>query len=239
MAATEGEERKGMKEGGSYVVLVGDILESRLFRDQRTLFSKLQQQFNWVNERVPAAQGLSFTVGDEFQAAYLDINKAFKAAILLRLRFKAAKITKEKDVGSGRKQDIRMGLSYGKVSVYREDSAPFGQSGEAWWSARNAIEQVENPKNQPRIPSSWRTKFHCEDRQLDSVANSFWLAVDQVIYKMDRTDSEITLKNLNGLNQTDIAAKLGLTQPSVSRRSKQNGVFTVLKILAELDRAVQ
>ena len=78
-------------EGDAYAVLVGDVLQSTRFPDQKALFNGLRQQFEWVNERVAAVQPLRFTVGDEFQAAYSDVVSAFRAVLLLRLKFRTMK----------------------------------------------------------------------------------------------------------------------------------------------------
>jgi hypothetical protein len=222
------------KEGGQYAVLVGDILSSTLFPDQKALFTGLQQQFKWVNEHVKAVQALRFTVGDEFQAAYEDLVSAFTATILLRLKFKAAKLNHDEKAEFFGAQEVRIGLAYGRISVYDEREEPYGQSGEAWWSARKAIEQAEEPKSRRYVPYSTRTRYYGSDPHLTTMTNSFWLALDQVLYRMDKTDTEITLETLTGRKQKDIAQLLGLSQPVISRRSKRNGVFTILKILDEL-----
>ena len=117
-------------DGDAYAVLIGDVLQSTRFPDQKALFNGLRQQFEWVNERVAAVQPLGFTVGDEFQAAYSDVVSAFRAVLLLRLKFRTMKP-----------------------------------------------------------------------------------AIDQVLFRMDRTDVEITLAMLTGRKQVEIATMRGLSQP--------------------------
>jgi len=219
-----------------YVALVGDIQGSKLFPDQKSLFTGLQEQFDWVNSHVTAVQKLRFTVGDEFQAAYETVLAAFKAVIFLRLKFKVAKLEFEHESpGLARNQEVRFGLAYGRISVFPDKSEPYGQSGEAWWEAREAIEEAESPKNQRQVPYSMQTRFRGLTPSMAAMTNSFWLAMDQVLYRMDRTDAEIALGSLTGLKQTEIAQQLNLSQPVVSRRSKRNGIFTVLRILDELE----
>jgi hypothetical protein len=221
-------------EGNAYAVLVGDVLQSTRFPDQKALFNGLRQQFEWVNERVAAVQPLGFTIGDEFQAAYSDVVSAFRAVLLLRLKFRAMKSALDQAQARMSKQQVRIGLSYGEISVFQEDSEPFGQSGEAWWNARKAIEHAEGPRSQHNEPLSSLTRFHGPVARLTAMTNAFWLAIDQVLFRMDRTDVEITLAMLTGRKQVEIAAMLGLSQPVISRRAKRNGVFTVLKVLEEL-----
>jgi hypothetical protein len=221
----------GTIQGENYAVMIGDVSGSREFPDQARLFAMLREHFAWVNRHVPAVQPLQFTIGDEFQGAYRDIASAFKATILLKLRFR------EQPLGEPEhSREVRIGLAYGQISVYEHDEAPYGQSGDAWWSAREAIEQAGQPKSQSRVPYAARTRFHAADPLLTATANAFLLALDQVMYAMDRKDIAITLGILTGATQGAIAGKLGISQPVVSRRSKTNGAYIIERILGELEQ---
>ena len=83
------------------------------------------------------------------------------------------------------------------------------------------------------------TRFYSADPFVTAITNSFWLALDQVLYRMDRKDIEITLQTLIGKKQSDIADQLGQSQPSISKRSKRRGIFTTLMILEELEQITQ
>ncbi len=217
------------KPGTDYAVLIGDIIRSRAFPDQPALFEELRGHFDWVNRHVPAVQPLRFTVGDEFQGAYEAIAAAFRATILLKLRFRSQ--------SAGVEGEVRLGLAYGEISVYDPQRAPFGQSGEAWWNAREAIEQAAQPARQSGVPYAARTRFHSPDALLTATANAFLLALDQVMYQMDDKDIAITLGILTGSTQNQIARQLGISQPVVSRRSKTNGAYVIERILAEFEQA--
>lgn len=218
--------------GASYAVLIGDVIGSRAFPDQAALFEVLQGHFDWVNRHVPAAQPLRFTVGDEFQGAYEAIAAAFRATVLLKLRFRSQVIG-----AAGVEGEVRLGLAYGEISVYDRQRAPFGQSGDAWWNAREAIEQAAQPVGQSGVPYAARTRFHASDALLTATANAFLLALDQVMYQMDDKDIAITLGILTGSTQSQIATQLGISQPVVSRRSKTNGAYVLERILAEFEQA--
>ena len=218
--------------GASYAVLIGDVIRSRAFPDQPVLFEVLRGHFDWVNRHVPAEQPLQFTVGDEFQGAYEGIAAAFRATILLKLRFR-----NQAAGDAGAEGEVRFGLAYGEISVYDRQRAPFGQSGEAWWNAREAIEQAAQPASQSGVPYAARTRFHSADALLTATANAFLLALDQVLYQMDDKDIAITLGILTGSTQSQIARQLGISQPVVSRRSKTNGAYVIERILAEFEQA--
>lgn len=219
-------------QGNYYAVMIGDVIASRAFPDQRQLFSALGGHFEWVNQHVPAEQPLQFTVGDEFQGAYTEIAAAFRATILLKLQFRAqAPGDIEHDC------EFRIGLAYGQISVYDDGLAPYGQSGDAWWNARAAIDEAGQPARRSGVPYAARTRFHAPDALLTATANAFLLALDQVMYQMDRKDIAITLGILTGATQAEIAGQLGISQPVVSRRSKTNGAYIIERILAEFEQA--
>jgi hypothetical protein len=220
-------------QGELYAVMIGDVIASRAFPDQQLLFAALGDHFQWVNQHVPAEQPLQFTVGDEFQGAYREIAAAFRATILLKLKFRA-----QAHGGVERDGEFRIGLAYGQISVYDDGHAPYGQSGDAWWNARAAIDEASQPARQSGVPYAARTRFHAPDPLLTATANAFLLALDQVMYQMDRKDIAITLGILTGATQAEIASQLGISQPVVSRRSKTNGAYTIERILTEFEQAL-
>jgi len=218
------------REGGVYATLVGDVAASRSFPDQKRLFAELRHHFQWVNERVHAVQPLRFSVGDEFQAAYETLARALRATILLRLRFKEAPLE-----GLEEKRDVRIGLAFGEISVFEPAEAPFAQSGPGWWLARSAIEEAESRKKGPGLPRATKTIFAAEDGSFTTMTNAFLVALDQVIYNMDRKDVSIALGTLLERTQQEIGEELGIGQSTVSKRSKNNGPATILMILETLE----
>ncbi|MEE4108546.1 MAG: SatD family protein [Halieaceae bacterium] len=214
-----------------FAVLIGDIAHSRSYEDQRALFNRMNAHFKWVNERIQAEQALElgFEQGDEFQAAYRSIASAVKASILLRMRFKLDTVKPE-----ARDMDIRVGLGYGQITVYDEKIAPRGQSGDAWWNAREAIEDAESRRGRHGMPKSTNTRFRGSDPDTERFINAMLLAVDQVLYRMDRRGIHITLELLAGTQQKEIARQLATSQPTISRSAREQGANTIKAVLEEL-----
>lgn len=216
---------------GHFAVLIGDIAHSRTYDDQRGLFSRMNAHFQWVNEHIKAEQALElgFEQGDEFQAAYRSIASAVRASILLRMRFKLDTIKPE-----ARDMDVRVGLGYGQITVFDETIAPRGQSGDAWWNAREAIDEAESRRGRHGMPKSTNTRFRGPDPEAEKLVNAMLLAVDQVLYRMDRRGIHITLELLEGTPQKDIARQLSTSQPTISRSAREQGANTIKVILEEL-----
>lgn len=214
-----------------YTVLIGDIAQSRSFDNQRELFGRMQEHFRWLNERVEAVQALElgFEQGDEFQAAYRSIESAVQASILLRMRFKLDALKPK-----ARDMDVRVGLGHGQITVYNEDIAPRGQSGDAWWNAREAIEEAESRPGKHGMPKSIKTRFKGSSPDIEKYVNAMLLAVDQVLFRMDRRGIHITLQLLEGTQQKEIAKQLATSQPTISRTAREQGANTIKAILEEL-----
>lgn len=216
---------------GNYAVLIGDIAQSRSFDDQRELFARLKAHFAWVNQHIQAAQALelSFEQGDECQATYDSIENAVKASTLLRMRFKLDALKpRAKDM------DVRVGLVYRRITVYDAATAPRGQSGDAWWKARAAIEEAEAKGGRHGMPNSTNMRFNASVPQLQGFINAMLLAVDQVLYRMDRRGIHIALALLEGRQQKAIAEQLNTSQSTISRNSREQGANTIKAILEQL-----
>lgn len=218
-------------EESHFAVLIGDIARSRSFEDQSELFNGLKSHFKWVNSHVPAEQNLElgFEQGDEFQAAYRSIQSAVKASILLRMRFKLDALKPR-----ARDMDVRFGLGYGQITAYDPGIAPRGQSGDAWWNAREAIEEAESRRGQHGMPKSINTRFKGAGAPTEGFINAMLLAVDQVLYRMDRRGIHITLALLRGEQQKAIAQQLNTSQSTISRSAREQGANTIKAIIAEL-----
>ena len=200
--------------GGSYAVFVADVIASRSHADQPSLIAALTDALTWVNEQTDPVQPLAMTVGDEFQGAYRDLAGALDAALLTRLKLTT-------------RYDIRIGLGWGEISSYDPERAPMAQSGSAWWAAREAIDRVVEIGKKQQWPRSVRTLVAGAAEPTGGALNAFLLCRDAVLGRMDDKDLRITLGLFLGERQTDIAAELAITQPSVARRQMDNGASAV------------
>jgi hypothetical protein len=169
-----------------------------------------------VNEWVEFAHPLQMTVGDEFQGAYEQIGSALQAALLTRLAL-------------GGECDVRFGIAWGTISSYDPEKAPGGQSGEAWWLARKALERVVKVRTKHQWPRTLRTVFAGGSEELQAVVNAFLLCRDDLLGRMDEKDLRIALGLFRGERQKDVARDLGLSQSSVARRQVENGANSIFR----------
>lgn len=123
---------------------LGDLVGSRRARDRAALQRRLEAALAAVNERVPALEPLTPTIGDEFQARYAGVAAALRASLLVRLHLLP-------------EVDVRFGLGWGHLVVHDPQRAPLGQEGPAWWAARDALDAVAAAARTPGAPPGWRT----------------------------------------------------------------------------------
>lgn len=206
-------------EASSFTALIGDVVESRSHRNQGVMLERLRRALDEVNRQVPAEQRLEPTIGDEFQGLYRDVADALKANLLLKMRCKG-------------ELDVRVGIGQGKVALLVSDLAPKGQSGQAWWFARDAIDEVK--KLVKGWPEGLRSRFRSADASVEGLVNAFLVCQDQITSRMDETDARITLGLLRGVKQQDLAEELGITQSSISARQRQNGPAALAKAYGSL-----
>jgi hypothetical protein len=204
--------------------VIGDVVASRA-ADQRQLLATLKGALGIANDRVDAVQPLQLTPGDAFQGAYLGLSDALAATLLVRLHLRAAA------------HELRVGVGYGAITVHDPELEPSGQSGPAWWSARQAIDaaQALGAPHQ-RGTSGWlRTRFAGAGPAHDALVNALLACRDQLLAQLDEKDAAIAVGALLGRTQEAIGAEIGLAQSTVSERRRRHGIDAILFAHAELE----
>ncbi|NOZ79472.1 MAG: hypothetical protein GXP48_09915 [Acidobacteria bacterium] len=210
----------------SLTAMIGDIVDSRKYRDQRFLFNTVDVALSWVNERIEAVQALQITVGDQFQGVYGDLGAALDAALLVRLKVWET-------------CDLRFGLGIGEIRPLKPDLKPYSQTGSGWWFAREAIDRVEVNQSKRVWPKSLRTWLRSDDAHLEAAINSFLMCRDHILGRMDRKDARILLGLFLGETQSTVAKDLEITQPSVTSRQRTKGANAVFRAHALMKELAQ
>lgn len=212
-------------------VLVGDVVESRRFRDAAVLVDGIAGILDRVNERVPATRPLALVVRDEFHAAYAHAHQALQAT--LRLRLLTDDLHLATVDGDAEPVDVRIGLGAGAVVTGSSGS----QTGDAWWRASDARRDAQELATRSRWPPSLRTVFRGDDPRRDAEVNAYLLLQDQLLARMDAADRRALRGLLDGERQVDIAADLGVSQPAVARRVRDRGALAIARALTQLAEA--
>jgi hypothetical protein len=200
------------------VVVVGDVVDSRSFPDQRGLLDGLAR----VIERLDALDA-AVTVGDEFQARYADLPSAIGSLARLRLELLD-------DPFVDRPVEVRLGIGVGTV-----DAPPgagvgaAGQSGPGWWAARQALDAITSPRRAWPVVRWW-----VEGEQAPTAIQALLVALDTLLAGFDEADVSLARGLLHGDTASRLADRIGLSRQSVSARLHDHGVYGWVRAIETL-----
>jgi len=248
------EDKPGVDEAppahGSegYAAVIGDLVASR--RQERTsLHGVVVGALEAVNGDLDAIQRLTPTLGDEFQGIYADLAGALRACLLVRLHLKG-------------RVDVRFGVGWGMILQLEPDREAMGQDGPAWWSAREAIEELRESTRARGAPRGRATLLRVAGERerepappgdaefrghpplvlapaVEPLVNALLVCRDELVAAMDERDARILLGLFEGLTPSAIAEKEGISQPAVSQRAARSGAYAVVAAERLVDEAVR
>ena len=193
----------------SCAALIGDVVASREHPDQSGLLRTLAAELGRVRDELAPDSGLAPTVGDEFQARFDDLWQAIRVSARIRTALGRHGI------------DVRIGLGVGRVEVADADLLPAGQSGSAWWRAREAIEAAAQDAGRSQWPRTLRTVVVAEEEPGPVTAHL--LCLDELFGRLDERDFAVLEGLMTGRRQVDVAAELGISQSAVTQRQHDHG----------------
>jgi DNA-binding CsgD family transcriptional regulator len=193
--------------------IIGDLVGSRAVPDRAAVQQSLNQALKSVNRAVPVQQDFQPTVGDEYQGACANLHDAVLAALLVRLSLLP-------------EVDVRCGIGHGSVTVHDADRVPLLQDGPGWWSARDAISELDRRRD------GTRTWFAGPGQ---GTVNAFLVCRDQVVARLNERGQRILRLALLGHPQKEIAELEGIWPSAVSQQFSRNvgTVVESMRLLAE------
>ncbi|MEO0897281.1 MAG: SatD family protein [Bacteroidota bacterium] len=187
-----------------YAVMTGDIVDSSLLTHQEraSLLQLLDVVFAEIKEEEKAVKK-SFEIfrGDSFQGLLNDPGPALRLALKIRL-----KLIADKEKMHPNDWDARIAIGIGEVSYQAEyvstsDGPAFRYSGPI----------LDEMKREDRIKI---TSFDAEFNEEMKVSCSL---LDAVSSRWTSRQAAVMLEAMKGLKQGEIAAKLGISQPAISK----------------------
>lgn len=198
------------------VATVLDVVASREHEDQAALLRGLADRARHVLVHQGAARSVGPSVGDELQAVHEQLGPAVHDVGRLRLSLLV-------DPPSDRPVEIRAGLGVGQL-IGDDDAAAPGQSGSAWWRAREAIDRAARQRN-GWPPIRWWAVGG------DAAMPATLTALDTLLARLDGDDRRAALGLLEGRPATAIAADLGVVPSTLSARLHGHGVYGLVRTL--------
>lgn len=201
----------------SYASVIGDLVASRSAGGRAALQTRVTEVLTAVDRDVAGIQPPTQTVGDEFQGLYGSVGAAVEATLRIRLLLRGT-------------SDVRFGIGWGTLEVFDAKSLPFQQDGPAWWAARDALDTIAKAQRGREAPKGWRTAIASETLGGEvPLINAFLICRDELMDGFDERDARIMAGLLEGVTQSDLAAREGVTQSAIAQRITRNGTYALLR----------
>ena len=230
-----------LKSAASPVVLIGDVVDSRLHRDRQELHDALEAAIGDANASTTPLDPLVITLGDEFQGVFATLGDALTASFRVRAHLHPL-------------ADVRFGVGRGEVSTL--DPVRGVHDGPGYWAARDAIVEIEDRATRPRSrtartgysPGASGPSGEGEDvtaseapvaTDAPDTATALRVALDCLDFmvgSMSTTTRDILGGLMDGQSQHDVATRLGISASAVSQRVRRDGVGVALDAMAALGR---
>ena len=207
-----------------YFMLIGDIVNSKKITNRVEIQQNLENVLNIINNKYNSfiEKNLTITLGDEFQGAFINFEKILEIIDLIQISMSPIK--------------IRFGIGYGSLLVNNNDkNNPFNTDGEAWWNARDAIEDIkyENSVNKTEIIGSIRLRF--KNKRVDMLGNEILSLLQIIKNNWTKSQKEIikVIIEKNGLTynivQKEIAGLTNKAESTINEHIKNSYYFNYVK----------
>jgi hypothetical protein len=183
--------------------VIGDLVGSRTSGARSAVQAGLEAALRATSAAVPPVDRLETTVGDEFQGVYADLGRAALATLLIRSHLPAP-------------MDARCGIGVGERDVFDAHRTPMLQDGEAWWSARAALDVLGEPSARSRR-TAYDDRFAVGAAGPAELVNAFLVTRDALVDRLNDRSLRMLRRSLEGAGQHQIAAEEGISDSAVSQ----------------------
>ncbi len=191
----------------SYIAIVGDIVGSKVLVDRNSAQRKLKSILDEVNTKYYDDIEAQFTItlGDEFQG-------------LLRSGQQVMDIITEIEIQM-HPIEVRFGIGVGDISTDINRYAALGADGEAYYRAREMIEEIRQLAQQKKpIPTDIMIKTDPQNEEIDRLINTIFTLCKSIKDRWTDRQKEVVYDCLqNGDNQEQVALRLGKQQPAIHK----------------------
>lgn len=207
----------------NYTVISGDLVaytslnaleKEQLEQQLEQLFIILKERFNTYGRRVK---------GDYLECVVPNPAQALQVALILKTAITAFEIDRDSDderLKAFQTYGIRLALGYGTLDRYDPEKGII--DGEAIYKSGRAISK-ESTHNKDRIVIKNTMFVSTNDSLLKNTLETLLALLDHILSKVTTRQSEILYHKLLGKSEKEIAAHLGISQPSVNQHSTASG----------------
>lgn len=145
-----------------YFMVVADIRNSKEINERIKVQNKLNDYLDKLNDEYSSLifKNISVTLGDEFQGVFFSFEKVLEIITKISMHMNPI--------------NIRYGIGYGGLifdnAISKDD--PFKSDGEAWWNARESIEELKGFEKINKIEVKRNVSFKSNNEFLDKSVNT-------------------------------------------------------------------
>ena len=197
-------------------VLTGDIIDSRKAENPQKWIENLRRVLNFYGE---SPKNWEIFRGDSFQLE-TEAKNAFEAAFRIKTAINTLKFL-----------DVRISIGLGETE-FKTDSVTLN-NGSSFIYSGEAFDQLKSRKR--------KLILSCENQLLQDELNMM-LQLSEAVLENWSESSAIAMDMLfenPGISQTQMAKKLGITQPSVSARLRVAHADEILALIAYYSQRIE
>lgn len=179
-----------------FIVVIGDVISSRIVEKRNDLQNKLRDIFNDLNNSAYTNHLVSpytITLGDEFQAVYQKADHLFLDSIRIL----------EKTLP----QKIRFSFGIGDISTNINREQSIGMDGSAFYYAREGISNLKDQRGNYKF-----NIYGLDDPELEKLLNNVLYIFSNLLEGWNKNRYFILRSTMEGKAVKDIAKELKLTE---------------------------
>jgi len=215
-----------------YCAIIGDMIGSKKLKDRSTVQNKLADVLDAINQDYYKDIQSKFliTIGDEFQGLLYASGDFLSIIKRIKIEMYPTK--------------LRFGVGVGDISTEIRNIFAIGADGDAYYSAREAINFLKKQEGEKEALfsdisikiSSGKLSFGLQTHQgVDvDIINTTLSACSFIEKKWGAKQMEVIRLKEKGLTQMEIAKKVDIKQSSVHRRLDAAGYYTYIKCLEQV-----
>lgn len=214
-------------------VITADIIKSSSYDpvSYEFIINQLKEEANLIKKDfAPSYIEFEISRGDSFQLVLYDANKALQIAMRFKAAINKIVLSNKKSKSSSKIVDIRMSIGIGAIEyesdVVSESNGPaFHYSGRGFDNLmkKNDIKTMIRTDN-----ANINDEFETSLKLLDYLIDKWSIASAEVVYYL-----------LQGLTETKIAERLGISQAAVNLRKKAAGWDEIQSILKRYEQVIK
>jgi len=200
----------------NYLIIIGDIIDSKKIRDREKVQNQLRIAFSKLNKQLKdIISPFTITLGDEFQVVLGNSKDIFQ--ILLTISEAIFPY------------NIRYSLSIGRISTKINRKNAIGMDGPAFHTARKGVETLKINKSVFSLKT--------ESKQYDLLISASMNIIFYEIYKYKSTNrAELFVKTLMGIKKDKVAEVHGVSRQNISKNIKRWQIEQKIVVMREFEK---